>query len=53
METAGGDVSCLNVNKKRQNRSIHNTLRLGLIDINQLEKKRCCAAENYQRYIDA
>ena len=34
METTGGDASCINVNNERHNRSIHNMVRSGLIDIN-------------------
>ena len=39
METTGGDASWLNGNNLRHNRSIHNIVKAGLLDINYNENK--------------
>ena len=41
METTVGDASWINGNNERHNRSIHNMLRAGLLDINYHENKWC------------
>ena len=44
METTGGDVSWMNINNERHNRSIRNMVRAGLIDVNQHTNNFFCAA---------
>ena len=39
METSGGDASWINGNNELHNRSIHNMVIVGLIDINKYENK--------------
>ena len=45
METNDGDAYWINGKNKRQNRSMHNMVREGLIVSNQHENKWCYAAD--------
>ena len=38
MQNTGGNASCINENNEIHNRSIHNMVRVGLLDSNQHEK---------------
>ena len=44
MENTGGDTSWINGKNERQNRSVHNMVRGGLLENNQHAKKCCHAA---------
>ena len=49
-ENNGRDASCTNGRNEIHNKSIHNMLRVGLIDINQNANKWCCAEETPEEF---
>ena len=53
MENTGGDASWLNGNNERHNRSIHNMVIAGLLDINQHAKNGPVQQRHHQKSIYA